>query len=222
MTDRLRVVYADDEPIARRGIDRLLRASPGVEIVAPCRNGDQALDAIRVHKPDVAFLDVAMPAMSGLDVVARASRPAQRPAIVFVTAFDRFATEAFDVHAVDYLLKPFDEARFRVALERVRERLGAHCGERPPAPDLDALLEALDRQSRFPAQLTVKRGDTIVFIPVGDVDWCEADDNYVRIHAGGKHHLVRETMRGLERQLDPARFARIHRSKPIVNPVAHP
>src|SRR5262249_6341825 len=104
MTDRLRVVYADDEPIARRGLDRLLRAAPGSEVITPCRNGAEALDAIRAQAPDVAFLDVAMPAMSGLDVV-RALAPGERPAIVFVTAFDRFATEAFDVHAVDYLLK---------------------------------------------------------------------------------------------------------------------
>jgi two-component system LytT family response regulator len=216
MTDqrdiRLRVVVADDEPIAQRGLERLLRAHPTVEVAAVCANGTEALEAIRRHAPDLALLDVAMPGMSGLDVV-RALTPEERPAIVFVTAFDQFAIEAFEVHAVDYLLKPFDAERFGVALGRAEERLrGVHGRE----ARIEELLAAWDLRGRALAHLTVRERDRILLVAVADIDWIEADDNYARLHVGGKRHLIRETLRSLERKLASARFVRIHRST-IVN-----
>jgi two-component system LytT family response regulator len=207
----LRVLLADDEPIALRGLERLLRESPGVEVVRACRNGDEALEAIVTQRPDVAFLDIAMPGMSGVTLV-RALEPRQRPAIVFVTAFDRFAIDAFDLHAVDYLLKPFDEERFATALARVRERLTRRDDS---AARLDALLQSFEQKKSGIDRLAVKDGEKVLLVPLPEVDWFEAQDNYVRIHAGARRHLVRMTMRHLERQLD-GRFARIHRSV-IVN-----
>ncbi len=206
----LRVIAADDEPIARRGIERLLRSSPDLEIVAICANGIEALEAIRRERPDVAFLDIAMPGMTGIDV-ARALTAGERPAIVFVTAFDRFAVEAFEIHAVDYLLKPFDDERFAETLSRARTRVGA-----VDQPVIDALLDALARKSSAPQRIAVKDGDRTIFVDPDELDWCEAADNYIRLHSGGRKHLVRETMRAMEQRLDPARFARIHRSA-IVN-----
>jgi two-component system LytT family response regulator len=200
----LRVLIADDEPAALNGLARRLSEVAQVDIVRRCRNGIEALEGIRETKPDAAFLDVAMPGLSGVDVV-RALSPSERPYIVFVTAYDRFAVQAFDLHAVDYLLKPFDRERLRATVARLRERQ-PHRDE-----GLDDLLRAspLDR-------LVVKDGETVLVIPTKDIDWCEADDNYVRIHAGARRHLVRMTMRRLEEQLPGAHFARIHRST-IVN-----
>lgn len=209
---RLRVLLADDEPIARRGLARLLSSEPGIDLVASCATGREALDAIRQHRPDLAFLDIAMPAMTGIEVM-RELAPGERPAVVFVTAFDRFAIEAFDLHAVDYLLKPFDEERFRTAMARTRERLRG----RPAAESrLEQLLSTLEKRGVPPRQLSVRVGDRIVLVPVDDLDWIDAEDNYARLHARGKAYLIRETMRALEQKLDPAGFARIHRST-IVN-----
>jgi two-component system, LytTR family, response regulator len=209
---RLRVVIADDEPIARRGLERLLRAERDVEVQASCANGREALAAIRTHRPDIAFLDVAMPKMTGIEVV-RELPPTARPAVVFVTAFDRFAIDAFDLHAVDYLLKPFDAERFRTALDRTRQRLR---GSERTDRRLDDLLEAWTQRHRAPEQLSVRHGDRIIVIAVSSIDWIDADDNYARLNAVGKQYFVRETMRALEQRLRPAGFARIHRST-IVN-----
>ena len=210
---RLRVVYADDEPIARRGLERLLGGEHDVDVVAACENGIDAFEAIRAHSPDVALLDVAMPGMSGVDV-ARALGAAHRPAIVFVTAFDQYAIDAFDLHAVDYLLKPFDESRFRVAIDRVRTRLRpGHDAD--SSRRLDAVIKALERRVTAD-RLSIKDGDTVVLVPMADVTWCEADDNYVRIHTQTRQHMVRTTLRAFADKLDPRRFARIHRSS-VVN-----
>ena len=205
----LRVVYADDEPIARRGLERLLRGEEGVEVVAACTNGIEALAAIETHSPHIVLIDIAMPGMTGVEVV-RALGDAHRPAVVFATAFDQYAIDAFELHAVDYLLKPFDEPRFRVAFQRVRQRLIALRNEETSAK-LDAVLSALERRP-VADRLSIKDGDRVVLIPMSDVLWCEAEDNYVRVHATTGRHLVRMTMRGLIERLDPRRFARIHRS----------
>ena len=206
MHTELRVLIADDEPAALHGLARRLAATPGVRVIATCVNGIEALERIRATRPDAAFLDVAMPGLSGLDVV-RALTPSERPHIVFVTAYERFAIQAFDLYAVDYLLKPFARERLAAAVARLHER---RQGRAPTNPALDEFLNAsADR-------LVVRDGETILVIPAHEIDWCAAEDNYVRIHVGAKRHLVRMTMRRLERQLPRATFARIHRSA-IVN-----
>jgi two-component system LytT family response regulator len=208
---KLRLVIADDEPIALRGHERLVRSLPDWELVAACSNGDDALSAIVTHAPDVALLDVVMPGRSGLDVV-RALPAASRPAIVFATAFDVHAVAAFDLHAVDYLLKPFDAERFAQALARARQRLT----ERGRAARLDGVLASLPPEPSSFARIAVRVGDRLVLVTLDDLDWCEAADNYVRLHVKGKRMLIRETMQTLERRLDPRRFVRVHRSA-IVN-----
>jgi two-component system LytT family response regulator len=206
MENPLRVLIADDEPAALNGLARRLAATPGVQVVATCRNGIEALERIRATRPDAAFLDVAMPGLSGLDVV-RALAQAERPHIVFVTAYERFAIQAFDLYAVDYLLKPFARDRLAAAVARLHERRqgGSHA--------LDDFLSATQSTAD---RLVLRDGETILVIPTHEIDWCAAEDNYVRIHAGPKRHLVRMTMRRLEEQLPRATFARIHRSA-IVN-----
>ncbi len=223
----LRVVVADDEPLIREGLAELLAAEPGVEVVAACADGAAALDAARRHRPDVLFLDVQMPGDDGLAVARRALADAEAhgapaPAVVFATAHDRYALAAFEVSAVDYLLKPFDARRVREALRRVRAR-GA------PAPGLAAQLAALaarlgaaphaaagapapDGPPRWAERLVVGAARTQRVVPVREVEWVEAADNYVRVHAPGGGGLLREPLAALERRLDPARFARVHRS----------
>lgn len=209
MQTELRVLIADDEPAALTGLARRLTATAGVRVVATCRNGVEALESIRATRPDAAFLDVAMPGLSGLDVV-RALAPAERPHIVFVTAYERFAIQAFDLYAVDYLLKPFARERLATAVARLHER---RQGSAAANPALDDFLNATQLGAE---RLVVKDGETLLVIPAHEIDWCAAEDNYVRIHAGAKRHLVRMTMRRLEEQLPRATFARIHRSA-IVN-----
>jgi two-component system LytT family response regulator len=209
--DVLRVVVADDEPAALNGLARRLAASPQLRVVATCPNGIAALEQIRVTRPDAAFLDVAMPGLAGLDVV-RALDPAERPHIVFVTAYDRFAIQAFDLYAVDYLLKPFTRERLAAAVSRLHERQRSRRSANDP---LDALLQSA-QPVVTPERLVVRTAETILVIPPHEIDWCSAEDNYVRIHAGSKRHLIRMTMRRLEELLPRATFARIHRSA-IVN-----
>ena len=209
MHTELRVLIADDEPAALSGLARRLAAMEGVRVVATCRNGIEALEQIRATRPDAAFLDVAMPGLSGLDVV-RALTPAERPHIVFVTAYERFAIQAFDLYAVDYLLKPFARERLAAAVARLHER---RQGRAPANHALDDFLSATQLGAE---RLVVKDGETVLVIPAHEIDWCAAEDNYVRIHVGSKRHLVRMTMRRLEEQLPRATFARIHRSA-IVN-----
>ncbi|MGV3709340.1 MAG: LytR/AlgR family response regulator transcription factor [Gemmatimonas sp.] len=242
--NKLRVVIADDEPIARRGLLRMLTAAHDLELVGEAGDGTQALELIRNERPDVAFLDVQMPGGTGLDV-ARALSASERPAIVFVTAFDRFAIDAFDVHAVDYLLKPFDQERLLLALERVRERITSHANReaahnatllnmrldavlsalgssRAPATDTPTVASAIGASSATPKDvLVVRDGERVILVPLHELDWCEAADNYVRLHVRARKHLVRETMRNLEERLlaldhPQAKFARIHRST-VVN-----
>jgi two-component system LytT family response regulator len=206
MHTELRVLIADDEPAALNGLARRLAAMPAVRVVATCLNGIEALERIRATRPDAAFLDVAMPGLSGLDVV-RALTPSERPHIVFVTAYERFAIQAFDLYAVDYLLKPFARERLAATVARLHER---RQGQTSANQSLDDFLSA------SPDRLVVRDGETILVIPAHEIDWCAAEDNYVRIHAGPRRHLVRMTMRRLEEQLPRSTFARIHRSA-IVN-----
>jgi len=209
--DALRVIVADDEPAALSGLARRLAATPSIRVVAACRNGIEALERIRAIRPDAAFLDVTMPGLTGLDVV-RVLDSAERPHIVFVTAYERFAIQAFDLYAVDYLLKPFTRDRLAATVARLHER------RRSRAPANEALQDFLNstRPAATLDRLVVRAGETILTIPAHEIDWCAAEDNYVRIHTGPKRHLIRMTMRRLEELLPRTTFARIHRSA-IVN-----
>ena len=203
----LRVLIVDDESVARRRIRRLLTAEPDVTVVGESADGASALTAIAKSKPDLAFLDVQMPELDGFGVV-RSLPPSELPAIVFVTAYDRYALRAFDVQAIDYLLKPFTRERFRTALTRARERLQ----ERARDDRLTRLIDHLGASQHYPARVAVRTGDRFVVINWNDVDWIEAADNYVTLHVGAREYLVRDTLASVEHQLDPERFTRIHRS----------
>ena len=208
---RLRVVLVDDEPLVRLGLRRLLDQEPDVELVAECADGEQALAAVAQHQPDVLLLDMQMPGKTGLEVL-RALGTARPKAVVFVTAHDTYAIDAFEQHAVDYLLKPFDQRRFRVALARVRERLGTGAGDER----LDRLLASLAPRTQWLERIPAKVANRVTLVPVGEIHWIEAADNYVRLHTGDGQYAVRETMNNLADQLDPRQFARVHRSA-IVN-----
>ena len=202
----MRVLIVDDEPLARRGLRRLLESEPDVEIVGEAASGTAAVDAIAALKPELVFLDIQMPEMDGLEVVA-AVTPEKMPAVVFVTAYDRYALDAFDLNAADYVLKPVDPERFARALARARQRLAS--GDRG---DLERRLMRLLASRPQPERLAVRSAGKIQFVTVDDIDWINAEDNYVRIYAAGKTYLMRETVGGIEARLDPAKFMRIRRS----------
>jgi two-component system LytT family response regulator len=204
----IRAVIVDDEPPARRRVRALLAGEPDVEVIAECRDGREARTVIEEAQPDLVFLDMQMPEVDGLAVARGIGRKAggEPPLVVVTTAHSQFAVSAFDVDAVDYLLKPFDPDRFRAAVARARERLVAiRRGGDPPAPAAPAPGSWLDR-------LPVRIGAKIRLVPVEEIDYCEAEANYVRVYTGGQSYLVRETLAGMEAKLDPARFLRIHRS----------
>jgi len=211
---KLRALIVDDEPLAREGVRELLRNEDGVEIVGECSDGIQAIEEIERLTPDLLFLDVQMPELNGFDVVE--SLDVHRlPAVVFVTAYDEYALRAFDIHAVDYLLKPLDPKRFREALARVKE-WAAHRNGPQVNQNLQLLLEDIKRQRGYVSRFIVKSLGRIRVVTVSDIDWIGAEGDYACLHTKGKSHLFRETMNALEQQLDPARFLRIHRST-IVN-----
>jgi two-component system LytT family response regulator len=214
-TAPIRTLIVDDMPPARRRLRRHLEEVPDFEIIGECGDGASAIETIRGLRPDLVFLDVQMPEIDGFGVIA-ALEPAQRPAIMFVTAHDEHALRAFEVHALDYLLKPFDTQRFESALQRARELLRGRNGAGID-PRLEALLSQLrPPQERWLRRVAVKtRGRTRV-LSVDDIDWIGAEGNYLSLHLGGEQHLIRETMNAFEQQLDPQRFVRIHRST-IVN-----
>jgi two-component system LytT family response regulator len=202
-------VIVDDESLARERVRELLRDEPDVEIVAECDGGRQAVEAVRSHRPDLLFLDVQMPEVDGFDVLRELDGEEDLPNVVFVTAYDEYAVQAFDAHALDYLLKPFREERLRSAVERARTAIARRAQDMAPGP-LQALLGDL-KGTEAPDHLVVRSPGKIRFVPVGDVDWIEAAGNYVMIHAGKDSHLMRETMIDLERRLDPELFLRTHR-----------
>jgi two-component system LytT family response regulator len=206
-------IVADDEAVARRRLVRMLEESGRASVVAACAGGREAVERVVALKPDLLFLDVQMPDLDGFQVVEAITGDGRAsPAIVFVTAYDQYALRAFDVHAVDYLLKPFTGERFRTALARARERIASHA----PDPALAGLAADLRRRPAYLTRLPVRSGGRTVFVDLESVDWLEAADNYVRVHVQRREHLVRETLAALDAQLDPDRFARIHRSV-IVN-----
>jgi len=215
----MRVLIVDDEPAARLRIRRFLGAHRDVEVAGECASGRRAVDAIAKQRPDLVFLDVEMPDMDGFEVIRRVGVE-HMPPVVFVTAHDAYAIRGFEVAALDYLLKPFDEDRFVQALRRGRRAVAAHAAG--DGAQLARLLERLEAHTAAdPASaplerlLLHERGRKIP-VRVLDIDWIEAADNYVRLHVGGKQHLHRATLRDLGERLDPVRFRRIHRST-IVN-----
>ena len=202
-----RVLLVDDEAVARRRMRRYLAHDPSVAIVGECADGAAALAAIKAVQPDIVLLDVQMPELDGFDVL-RALPPAALPAVIFVTAFDRYALQAFDVHAIDYLLKPFTRERFGLALARAKKRLR----ERGTGEQLAALVEHLRAEPRPAGRVAVRTGQRVVVINWADVDWIEAADNYVTLHVGRSEYLLRSTLSALEEKLPAHQFVRIHRS----------
>jgi len=211
---KIRTLIVDDEPLARERIRSLAQREADLEIVAECSDGSEAVAAIRKHKPDLIFLDVQMPELDGFGVVEQIERGAM-PAVVFVTAHDRFALRAFEVHALDYLLKPFDSERFKEALQRARDRIQRQqTGEL--SRQISELLADLRSGPQHPGRLAVKSGSKVLFLKMEAIDWVEAADNYVNLHVGNESHLHRETMSALEGRLPADKFMRISRST-IVN-----
>lgn len=213
--DALRVVVADDEALARHLLTTLLAREPAVTVVAECANGPETIAAVREHAPDVLFLDVRMPGASGIEVLERLGPDAVR-AVVLVTAFDDYAVAAFDHHALDYVMKPVDADRFRTTMQRVRERLRQQRSATLAEATLRALAEAYGAtggtREPYLSRIVVRSTKSVAVVDLADVDWIEADDDYLRLHAGARTHLVRGTLSALESQLDPAEFVRIHRS----------
>jgi two-component system LytT family response regulator len=206
-------VIADDEPLARRGIRQMLAPHQDVTVVAEARTGRETVRALRAFKPDLLFLDVQMPELDGFEVL-RAVGVGSMPAVVFVTAYDEFAVRAFDAHALDYLVKPLESARFAIAVERMRERLNS-----AQAIDLSRKLTALlatREQERSRQRIVVPTTKGELVLSSEEVAWIEADDYYAAVHARGGRYLVRESLASLAQRLDKARFLRVHRSA-IVN-----
>jgi two-component system, LytTR family, response regulator len=207
---KMRVLLVDDEPLARRKLRRLLNGECDVEIVGESADGAQAVAAIEVQKPDLVFLDVQMPEMDGLGVV-HAIGPQRMPLVVFVTAHDRYAVKAFEVSALDYLLKPVNRERFQAAVARARSQMDlGHPGE--VEQRLHALLEHLKSGQEYSRRLMLKSEGRVYFLTIDEIDWIEAAHNYLVLHVGKKSHLIRETLDSLEARLDPDHFVRIHRS----------
>ena len=227
----IRTIIVDDEQLARRGIRARLERAGGYNIVAECANGNEAIAAIREHQPAVVFLDVQMPGIDGFGVID-AIGAEQMPVVIFVTAFDNHALKAFEAHAFDYLLKPIDDVRFVTTIERARHRV-VEREESGVARRLAALMndirpvlaadehgarhvESADAATAPVNRIVVRERDRVLLIDVGDIDWIGADGDYVRVHASGKSHLIRDTMIAMEQRLDRGAFLRIHRST-IVN-----
>jgi two-component system, LytTR family, response regulator len=205
----IRTLVVDDEDVARRRINRLLADESDILVVGEAGDGRAAIDAIHAEKPDLVFLDVQMPEADGFDVV-RALGTAM-PEVVFVTAFDHYALSAFEVHALDYLLKPFSRARLHQSVERARAEL-ARAGVRGIHEALASLLGDLRMQQQFLTRFVVRSQHRVLLIDASQVDWIEAADNYAILHVGRASHALRETLSRLATELDPQRFVRIHRS----------
>ncbi|MEE4145374.1 MAG: LytTR family DNA-binding domain-containing protein, partial [Halieaceae bacterium] len=222
----LRAIVVDDESLARRGLALRLANIAEVEVIAQCANGEEALQLIGTESPDLVFLDIQMPGMDGFDLVCELQADAM-PLIIFVTAFDQYAIDAFRVHAVDYLLKPIDEDRLEEAVARAvarhgissqdsKERLLALVSGRNESGAVKELVANRSSSRTWPERLTIKDGSEFQFIKIPDIQWIDAAGDYMCVHAGGKTHIMRTTMKQLEASLDPDIFIRVHRSS-IVN-----
>ena len=207
ISEKIRTIIVDDEELARKMLLEFLGSHPEIEVVAECANGFEAVKAVGDLKPDLIFLDIQMPKLDGFEVLELIGTDR---AVVFVTAYDEYALRAFEIHAVDYLLKPFAAERFETALQRVKQRLG---GNMPAAVELAASARPA---TQFLERLVVKDGTRVYVIPVAKLDYAEAQDDYVALNTEGKKHLKQQTISSLETTLDPRQFLRIHRSY-IVN-----
>lgn len=200
---KIKALIVDDEDLARLVLRELIQTHPEIDVAAECANGFEAVKAVAEHKPDLIFLDVQMPKLSGFDVLELIGTDT---AVIFVTAYDQFAMRAFEVHAVDYLLKPIGRERFEAALERAKSRIGEKL---PPAADLAAAARA---PKQFLERIVVRDGTRVTLIPIRKLDYAEAQDDYVALASEGKKHLKQQTIASLETCLDPEQFVRIHRS----------
>jgi two-component system LytT family response regulator len=219
---KIRTLIVDDEPLARRTIRDLLQSDSEIEIIGECGTGHEAVDFIRKQPPDILILDIQMPGMNGFEVLARIDH-GRIPAIVFITAFDQYALKAFEVHAMDYLLKPFTDERFSETMRQAKSHVELREMNRLSQSLRDLLNEyagagkgAPVKRKSFLTRFMIKTGSRVVFVNASDVDWITADNYYIKLHVNGKSHLLRISMNELEEKLDPKRFLRIHRST-IIN-----
>ena len=208
----LRLLIADDEPLVRDGIRSGVSALANIEIIGECGSGKDAIAMILSQQPDLAMLDVQMHGCSGLEVVNEIG-PQNMPPVIFVTAYDEYAVKAFELNAVDYLLKPFDDSRLRRSIERAIERI-AHRKNGQLVESLQALLEP--HKGKWPERIVVRDGERFDIVPVDSIEWIESANNYVQLHCGSKSYLHSESLTHLEQRLDPNRFIRIHRGR-IIN-----
>lgn len=210
---KIRTLIVDDEAAARDRVRALLGREADVEIIGECETGAEALTALRTQKVDLLFLDIQMPEMDGFDVLRRLGR--EMPVVIFVTAFDHYAVKAFEVHALDYLLKPFNRERFHQAVRRAKEQI-----ESKRRGELDerlaSLISSIAPDKKYLERLVVKSVGRVFFLKTSEIDWIEASGNYLKLHVGRDSHMIRETMNSIEAKLDPSQFMRIHRST-IVN-----
>jgi two-component system, LytTR family, response regulator len=212
--EKIRAIIVDDEPLAREGISMRLKQEPDIELIHECKNGREAVNVIMRNSPDLVFLDIQMPTLGGFGVI-EAVGIKRMPDIIFVTAYDEHALQAFEVHALDYLLKPIDGDRFTRALERARNRIKGKNLE-AITKQLQNMMAALKNERKYIERLSIKSADRIMFVSVNDIDWIEAAGNYVKIHVGRESHILHLTMNNIENRLDTSKFLRIHRST-IVN-----
>ncbi len=211
---KIRTLIVDDEPLAREWVRNGLQDEPDLEIIGECGDGFDAVKAIAADKPDLVLLDVQMPGLDGFGVLASVGAE-DLPAVIFVTAFDRYALKAFEAHAVDYLMKPFSSERLHEAVDRARAAIDRSSSKHIKA-ELQALLQDIQRERTYPEWLLIKKDDRSVFLKVADIDWIESARNNVRLHVGKDVYVYHETTSGIEARLDPRHFFRIHRST-IVN-----
>jgi two-component system LytT family response regulator len=212
---KIRTLIVDDEPLARERIAGLLAEDPDVDVIGECSDGREAVEEIRRLAPDLVFLDVQMSEMDGFAVLNEIGED-RIPAVIFVTAYDQHALKAFEVHALDFLLKPFDRERFTQALSRIKDHLQFATPGVLNQRILHLLEDLKKPQPGYVDRLALKTGGRVSFLKADEIDWIEGDGNYARLHVAKQSHLIRETMNQLEARLDPARFLRIHRST-IVN-----
>jgi two-component system LytT family response regulator len=210
----IRALIADDERLARKFIRQMLRDDHDVEIVGECSNGKETVAMIRKQRPDLVFLDVQMPEMDGFAVLESIGTE-RLPEIIFATAYEQYAIRAFELHALDYLLKPFDQARFQDAIKHAKERFRSE-RQSEGRMQITALLESIKNKPQYLDRLMIKAGGRISFLSTDEINWIEADDKYVHLHTGRISPMVRQTLSAMETQLDPKKFRRIHRSA-IVN-----
>lgn len=213
MNNKYVAAIVDDESLARRRLRQVLEDHPDFEIVGECGTAEEASRLLHERSVDALFLDIQMPGLDGMRLLETLGDRA--PAVVFVTAFEGYAVKAFEVEAIDYLLKPFDRGRFATTMNRLRKHLG-QTPDNVPEERLSKLLESMKQREGSSQRLAIKNGGQIVFVPIRDIDWIEAADNYVCIHCGNETHVARETMNAMEGRLNPHEFVRIHRST-IVN-----